>query len=162
VDVVGSHSRKTEASGYLGQHIVAGIVFGHAVMPELDMESSGKHLPQPGCCRHGSGEIAGLGRPRHRSLMTAGEGNEPSPAGCFRQIVVVVGGTVLGAAVLSFRHETADGRIPRRIRSQHHEMIGGWQVYRLLAVHATDPPPARSRLRIVVSAAPRRGSAFPG
>ena len=167
VDVVRGHGWKLEPAGNLGQHIVAGIVFRHTVVPELDIESSGKHLPQPGGSRHRPRKITGLGGPGHRPLMTTGERNEGSSLGRFSQIVFVVDRTVLGPAVLALRHEPADGCIPHRIRSEQHEVVGGWEMDRLLTVHAANPSPARPwhrtawrsrRGRLVVSRQPDLGA----
>ncbi len=60
VDVVGGHHRETQPTGNLRHQIVAGIIFGHAVVPQLDVEARPKEVAQPGGRSNRSIEIATL------------------------------------------------------------------------------------------------------
>ena len=114
VDLVGGDRRDAQPLGHLPQQIVAVIVPGHAVMPQLDVEPRPEQLSQPASLGDGCGDVTTPRRPRHRPLPAAGETEQVGVSCRLGQVAPGVRGPVLLTPELGSGHQPGEGGIGSR------------------------------------------------
>ena len=136
VDLVGGDGGEGELLGHLPHQVVAWIVLGHAVMPELEMEPGPEQLTEPGSFSHGATQIPSGRSLGHCAGVAPGEDMEIVVGRGGGQVVPVVDRVTLFPPHLGTGHQIGQAPVPVGGSGEQDQMIGLREVRRLRPVRA--------------------------
>ncbi len=154
VRLIGGHRGQGQPVRHLPEQIVAWVVLGHPVVPELEMQPGPEQLPQPRGLPDGGPEIIACRRLGHCSGMTPGEDVDVVTLRRMGEVLPEVDRVVLLPPKLGSRHQIGETPITVGRAGEQDQMVCLGQIRRLRPMRADTSPPTQPPLPTLGSGVP--------